>query len=156
KEDILLYFLRLWCLRRTVELRERPREGVAGIYYLFEKLGEDFENHPGIILSMMAYLADLKRAPKPFPVKAEEKKLLFQEIKDIQQLEIMSVDQMFERFALEAIFKKEITKTSSTRDLTTIFSAMFYGLILTAHLQQAEQQKFYFKRNVEIVIKGLK
>jgi AcrR family transcriptional regulator len=156
KEDILLYFLRLWCLRRTVELREKPREGVAGIYYLFEKLGEDFENHPGIILSMMAYLADLKRAPKPFPVKAEEKKLLFQEIKDIQQLEIMSVDQMFERFALEAIFKKEITKTSSTRDLTTIFSAMFYGLILTAHLQQAEQQKFYFKRNVEIVIKGLK
>jgi CRISPR/Cas system CSM-associated protein Csm4 (group 5 of RAMP superfamily) len=139
-----------------VELREKPREGVAGIYYLFEKLGEDFENHPGIILSMMAYLADLKRAPKPFPVKAEEKKLLFQEIKDIQQLEIMSVDQMFERFALEAIFKKEITKTSSTRDLTTIFSAMFYGLILTAHLQQAEQQKFYFKRNVEIVIKGLK
>jgi AcrR family transcriptional regulator len=156
KEDILLYFLRLWCLRRTVELREKPREGVAGIHYLFEKLGEDFESHPGIILSMVAYLADLKRAPKPFPVKAEEKKLLFQEIKDIQQLEIMSLDQMFERFALEAIFKKEITKTSSTRDLTTIFSGMFYGLILTAHLQQAEQQKFYFKRNVEIVIKGLK
>jgi AcrR family transcriptional regulator len=156
KEDILLYFLRLWCLKRTVELREKPREGVAGIYYLFDKLGEDFESHPGIILSMVAYLADLKRAPKPFPVKAEEKKLLFQEIKDIQQLEIMSIDQMFERFALEAIFKKEITKTSSTRDLTTIFTAMFYGLILTAHLQQAEQQKFYFKRNVEIVIKGLK
>lgn len=155
KEDILLYYLRLWCLRRTVELREKPREGVTGIFYLFEKLGEDYETHPGIILSMVAYLADLKRAPKPFPVKAEEKKLLFPELKDVQQLEIMSLDQMLERFALEAIFRKEITRTSNTRDLTNLFISLFYGLILTAHLQQVDQQKFFFRRNVEIVLKGL-
>lgn len=155
KEDILLYYLRLWCLRRTVELREKPREGVAGIYFLFEKLGEDFEMHPGIILSMIGYLADLKRAPKPFPVKPEEKKLMFPDVKEIQQLEIMSLDQMFERFALEAIFKKEITRTSNTRDLTNLFNALFYGLILTAHLHQVDQQKFFFKRNVEIVLRSM-
>jgi AcrR family transcriptional regulator len=155
KEDILLYYLRIWCLKRTQELREKPREGVAGIYYLFEKLGEDYLNHPGIIMSMVAYLADLKRAPKPFPVKSEEKKLLFPDVKDIQQLEIMSLDQMFERFSLESIFRKEISRTSNTRDLTNLFNALFYGLILTAHLQQVDQQKFFFKRNLEIVLKGL-
>lgn len=73
KEDILLYYFRIWCLKRAVELREKPKEGLAGIIYLFDKLAEECETHPGIILSLFAYLADLKRPPKPFPVKAEEK-----------------------------------------------------------------------------------
>lgn len=155
KEDILLYYFRLWCLRRVVELREKPKEGIAGITYLFDKLAEDCENHPGIILSLFGYLADLKRPPKPFPVKPEEKKFLFAEIKDIQLVEIQSVDQMFEKFALEAIFKKEITKSASTRDLTNLLSTLFYGSVVTAHIQQLNPIKFFFRRNVEMVLKGL-
>ncbi len=155
KEDILLYYFRLWCLRRAVELREKPKEGIAGITYLFDKLAEDCENHPGIILSLFGYLADLKRPPKPFPVKPEEKKFLFAEINDIQLVEIQSVDQMFEQFALEAIFKKEITKSASTRDLTNLLSTLFYGSVVTAHIQQLNPIKFFFRRNVEMVLKGL-
>lgn len=155
KEDILLYYFRIWCLKRAVELRDKPKEGVAGITYLFDKLAEDCELHPGIILSLFAYLADLKRPPKPFPVKAEEKKLLFQDIKDIQAVEIQSLDQMFEKFTLEAIFKKEITKTASTRDLTNLLSTVFYGSVVTAHIQQLSPIKFFFRRNLEMVLKGL-
>lgn len=155
KEDILLYYFRIWCLRRAVELKDKSREGVAGITYLFDKLAEDCESHPGIILSLVAYLADLKRPPKPFPVKPEEKKLLFPEIKDIHLVEIQSLDQMLEKFALEAIFKKEITKSASTRDLTNLFSTIFYGSVVTAHIQQLSPVKFFFRRNVEMVVKGL-
>ncbi|MCW5910936.1 MAG: TetR/AcrR family transcriptional regulator [Cyclobacteriaceae bacterium] len=155
KEDILLYYFRIWCLKRAVEFRDKPREGVAGITYLFDKLAEDCEAHPGIILSLFAYLADLKRPPKPFPVKAEEKKLIFPEVKDIQLVEIQSLDQMFEKFTLEAIFKKEITKTASTRDLTNLLSTIFYGSVVTAHIQQLSPVKFFFRRNIEMVLKGL-
>jgi AcrR family transcriptional regulator len=155
KEDILLYFFRVWCLRRAVELRDKPREGVQGVLFLFDKLSEDCETRPGIILSFFAYLADLKRTIKPFPVKLEEKKFLFPEIPDIQTIEIQSVDQMFEKFALEAIFKKEITKTTSTRDVTGLLSALFYGGIITAHIGQQTNLKFFFRRNVELALKGL-
>lgn len=155
KEDILLYYFRIWCLKRAVEFREKPKEGVAGITYLFDKLAEECETHPGIILSLFAYLADLKRPPKPFPVKAEEKKLIFPEIKDIHLVEIQSLDQMFEKFTLEAIFKKEITKTASTRDLTNLLSTIFYGSVVTAHMQQLNPVKFFFRRNLEMVLKGL-
>ena len=110
KEDILLYFFRIWCLRRAVELHEKPREGVQGVLFIFDRLSEDCEDHPGIILSLFGYLADLRRAPKPFPVKVEEKKLLFPEMPDIHTIDIQSVDQMFEKFALEAIFKKKLQK----------------------------------------------
>lgn len=155
KEDILLYYFRIWCLKRAVEFRDKPKEGLAGITYLFDRLSEDCESHPGIILSLFAYLADLKRPPKPFPVKPEEKKFLFPDVKDIHQVEIQSLDQMFEKFTLDAIFKKEITKSASTRDLTNLFSTVFYGSVITAHIQQLSPLKFFFRRNLDMALKGL-
>ncbi len=155
KEDIILYYFRVWCLKRAVELHDKPKEGLAGITFLFDKLSEDCELHPGIILSLFGYLADLRRPPKPFPLKQEEKKQLFHDHKDIQLIEILSLDQMIEKFCLEAIFRKEITKSSNTRDLTNLLTSLFYGSVLTAHLLQLDQLKFFFKRNVEMTLKGL-
>jgi AcrR family transcriptional regulator len=155
KEDILLYYFRVWCLKRAVELRDKPKEGLAGIAFLFDKLSEDYEMHPGIILSLFGYLADLRRPPKPFPLKPEEKKLLFHDHKEIYLIEILSLDQMIEKFCLEAIFRKEITKSSNTRDLTNLLTSLFYGSVLTAHLLQLDQVKFFFKKNVEMTLKGL-
>ncbi len=155
KEDMLMYYFRIWCLKRTVELRDKPKEGLAGITYLFDKLSEDFEAHPGIILSLFGYLSDLSRAPKPFPLKAEEKRLLFPEIADIHLVEILSLDHMMEKFALEAIFKKEITKSTSTRDICNLLTTLFYGSILSAHVNQISMVKMLLRKNLEIVMKGL-
>ena len=155
KEDILLYFFRIWCLRRAIELNERPREGMQGIIYLFDKLSESFDEHPGIVLSFFAYLSDMRRAHKPFPVKVEEKLLLFPHIPGVASIEIQSVAQMFEKFALEGIFKKEVTKTTSTRDLTNLFTALFYGSAGTAHIPQIANHKFFFRKNIELLTKGL-
>jgi len=155
KEDILLYYFRVWCLRRAVELHEKPREGMTGITYLFDKLSEECDTHPGIILSLFAYLADLRRPPKPFPVKLEEKKILFPDKADISNIDIQSVDQMFEKFTLEGIFKKEITKSASTRDITNLLTTIFYGSVLTAHIQQISNLKFFFRKNIELATKGL-
>ena len=155
KEDILLYYFRVWSLKRSVELREKPKEGVAGVQFLFEKISEECEMYPGIILSLFGYLADLRRPPKPFPLKPEEKKLLFPDHKDILSVEIQSLDQLMEKFSLEAIFRKEITRSSSTRDLTNLFTSLFYGSVLTAHLLQLDQLKFFFKKNLDMTLKGL-
>jgi len=156
KEDLLLYYFRVWSLRRLVELKEKPREGLAGIQYLFDKISEDFEAHPGIILSWVGYLSDMGRTIKPFPLKAEEKKLLFPEVKDIMLIELQSLDQMIEKFSLEAIFKKEITKTTSTRDITNAFMAIFYGSIINAYINQVNPAKMFFRKNVETLLKGLR
>jgi AcrR family transcriptional regulator len=155
KEDILLYYFRVWCLRRAVDLKEKPREGVAGMQFLFDKISEDYEMYPGIMLSLVAYLADPKRTPRPFPVKIEEKKLFFPEIEESQIADIQSIDQMFERFVLEAIFKKEITKSTSTRDITHMLMSVFYGTVITAHINQLTPLKIVFRRNLEMTLKGL-
>jgi AcrR family transcriptional regulator len=155
KEDVLLYHFRIWCLGRSVELRQKPKEGIQGVYYLLDKLSEECENHPGLMLSLIGYLSDFKRPPKPFPVKPEEKKLIFADVEDISSVEILSLDQMLEKFTLEAIMKKEITKTSSTRDITNLFNTIFLGSIITAHLNQQSPLKLFFRRNLDNLMKGL-
>lgn len=155
KEDILSYYFRVWCLRRAVELKERPREGTQGVYFLFDKLSEDYDQYPGIILSLVSYLSSPKRPLKPFPLKPDEKSLLYPETKDVQSIDIQSVDQMFEKFALEAVFRKEVTRTSSTRDITNILTTLFFGSIVVMQLNQVSPSKPFLRRNVELVIKGL-
>ncbi|HRI78960.1 MAG TPA: TetR/AcrR family transcriptional regulator [Cyclobacteriaceae bacterium] len=155
KEDILSYYFRIWCLRRLVELKEKPKEGLQGVIFLFEKLGDDLESHPGIILSLLAYLSNPKRPLKPFPVKTEEKKLLFPSVPDIQVIEIQSLDQMFEKFALEAIFKKEITRATATRDVTNLLNTVFYGSVVTSHINQISPLKIFLRRNLELALKGI-
>jgi AcrR family transcriptional regulator len=155
KEDVLLYHFRIWCLARSVELKQKPREGMQGVYFLLDKLSEECESHPGLMLSLIGYLADFKRPPKPFPVKPEEKKLLFSDIDDITSVEILSLDQMLEKFTLEALFRKEITKTSSTRDITNLFNTVFLGSVITAHINQQNPLKLFFRRNMDNVMKGL-
>jgi AcrR family transcriptional regulator len=155
KEDILLYYFRIWCLARSVELHQKPKEGLQGIFYLFDKLSEECEERPGLMLSLVGYLSDLKRPPKPFPVKPEEKKLLFPDVGNIASIEILSLDQMLEKFVLEAIFRKEITKTISTRDITNLVTSVFIGGVVAAHLNQQNPVKIFFRRNLDLMVKGL-
>jgi AcrR family transcriptional regulator len=155
KEDILAYYFRVWCLRRVIELKDKPKEGLQAIYFVFDRLSEDLELHPGIILSLVAYLGNPKRPLKPFPIKPEEKKLLFPTQPDVQTVESQSIDQLFEKFALEAIFKKEITKATSTRDVTNLLTTLFYGSVVTAHIGQISPLKIFMRRQVELALKGL-
>lgn len=155
KEDILLYYFRMWCLTRAVEMIQKPREGIAGIYYLFDKLSEECEEHPGLLLSLVGYLSDYKRSPKPFPIKPEEKKLVFPEVANITSVEILSLDQMIEKFTLEGIFKKEITRSTSTRDIANLILSVFLGGVIVAHINHQSPLKNFFRKNVDLMLKGM-
>lgn len=155
KEDLLLYHLRIWCLNRAVELKLNPRAGVQGIYFLVDKLAEATDTYPGMMLSLIGYLSDLKRTPKPFPVKPEEKLLMFPGVKNLETVEIHSLEIMIESFVLEAIFKKEITRNTNTREISHLIASVIYGSLLMAHLMQQFPVKNFFRKNLDLVLKGL-
>ena len=155
KEDILLYHFRIWCLAREVELSKNRHEGMKGIFFLFDKLCDAMELYQGMMLGLTAYLSNIKRTPRPFPVKKEEKILLFPQFPEVSNIEILSLEQIIEKFVLEAIFKKEITKSTSTRDITNLFSSLFYGVIVVCHTNQLKPIKPYVRNIVDFAIKGL-
>ncbi len=155
KEDLLLYHLRLWCLARAVDLHQHPKTGIQGIYFLVDKIVEDGDAYPGIMLSLIGYLSDLKRPPKPFPVKPEERSRLYPDVKNIGSIEMHSLETMMESFVLDAIFKKEITRNTSTREITLLLTSVIYGSLITAHLMQQSPLKIFFRKNIDQVMRGL-
>lgn len=106
-------------------------------------------------MSLVGYQVDPGRPLKPFPVKAEEKKFLFPATPEATTMEILSLDQLLEKFTLEAIFKKEITRATSTRDVTNLLLTLFYGSLVTANVQQISPLKMFLRRQVEMALKGL-
>lgn len=155
KDDVLLYYLRIWCLDRAIELHHENKEGLNGIHYLMEKLADSFEKNPGLILSMISYMTSLQRPPAPYPLKSIERQLLYPEDNAVKEVELLSIPQMLEKFLLEAIFKKQIVGVSDTKDITNLFLAVIYGSIVTAHLRQISPLRAFFKQNVETLLKKL-
>lgn len=155
KDDILLYYIRIWCLDRAVELFHRPKEGIEGILYLFDKVAESFEKNPGLILSLISYFTSLTRPPSPFPLKPVERRILYPHEVNLDKIQIMSMHQMMEKFLLEAIFKRQITLSSHTKDLANLFITVLYGSVVTAHLEQISPIKVFFRRNIDNLLKGL-
>lgn len=156
KDDILLYYLRTWCLDRAVELYHQPKEGIDGILYLFDKVADTYERNPGLILSLISYFTSLSRPPSPFPIKSVERRILYPREEHLDKIQIMSIHQMMEKFLLEAIFKKQITQSSHTKELANLFITVLYGSIVTAHLEQISPIRAFFRRNIDTLLKGLR
>ena len=156
KEDILLYYMRIWTFHRAVELSENGKKGINGIFYIVDKLSESYERHPGLILSFIGHLANTQTIQRPFPVKEDERRMLYPNNENISDIEIKSLEQLLETFILEAIFNRQITKNSNTKELTNAVVSIIYGTILTAHTHRINPSKLYFKRNIELILSGLK
>jgi AcrR family transcriptional regulator len=155
KEDILLYYHRIWCFDRAVELEVKKKEGLAGVTYLFDRMSDEYENYPGLLLSLVGYLSSLKRKLKPMGVKLEEKQLLYPDHPEIKTVEILSIDQMIEKFVLEAIFNKEIIRSSATRDISNVLLTVLYGSIIVSHTKQQSPVKLFFRKNLDMVLKSV-
>lgn len=155
KDDILLYYFRYWCLACSAELSKRNLEGMDGLNFLLDRLDATFEKNPGMLLSLISYYASLEKPPQPFPLRPYERKLLFEEEENIEAIHLLSLDQMLDKFLLEAIFKKQITGFSDTRELTNLFLSVVYGTIITAHVKRTESLRVLFKHNIDTIFKKI-
>lgn len=154
KEDVLLFYFRIWSIRCALELAKNKKEGLDAIYFIFEQIGKEYDLHKNIILAMVGYQVNVERPHTPFPVKPAERKLLFPDDSDYKH-EMTGLHQMMEKFLLEAIFKKQITKVANASELANVFITLFYGNILTAHLRQ-QPLKLMMHYSFNDLLRGLR
>jgi AcrR family transcriptional regulator len=156
KEDILLYYIRVWSFHRCVELSIEHKKGIEGIRFLFDKVSQSYERNSGIFLGLVSYLNRLDMPVRPFPLKGIERQMLYPEVENISEIDTLSLDQLFENFLLEAIFNKEITRNSDTKQLLQLMNSVLYGTIMTVHIQQVELPSIVFRQNVDILLESLR
>ena len=155
KEDILLYYYRVWCLETTIKMAESKKEGLDNVKAIFDRLAQVYEEHPGLWLSLISYLTSLTRPPAPFPLKQIERELLFPEVENVAQYDALSLPQLLEKYLLEAVFRGQIKRSSDTKELSLLFLTTLYGSLVTCHLRQVDSLQVMFKRHIGILMDGL-
>ncbi len=155
KDDILLYYLKVWCFHRAVDLSINHRSGTDGIRYLFDSVAKSFSMNPGIFLGLLGYYTRLEMPVKPVPLKMAERHFLYPNVENINEIDILSLDQLFENFLLDAIFHKEITQTGDVKKLLILIDTVLYGTIATVHLKQVEMAPILFRQNLDQLLSSL-
>ena len=156
KEDILLYYFKVWCFHRAVGLSMDQKSGIEGIRYLFNSVAKSYAMYPGMFLGILGYYTKLEMPVKPFPLKLAERQLLYPNVENIDEIDTLSLDQLFENFLLEAIFSKEITQTGDVKKLIFLLDSVLYGTIATAHMKQVSMAPLLFRQNLDQLLSSLK
>jgi AcrR family transcriptional regulator len=151
KEDILLYFIRVWSFEVSIELEKKDIKGLKAVKYIFDQYGNLCEDYNSLILHLIKYHAGSSKILKPISIKKAEKQLLFPQHNAIQQTEVLAFDKLLEKHLLEAIFQTEITKSSDVSDMVSMLLTTTYGSILVAKMKQLPV-KALLKKNVYSVL----
>lgn len=145
KEDVLLYFMRIWSFEVNMDLQKQRINGSKAVKYIFDRYGDLCENYNSMILHLIKYHAASPTAIKPVSIKRAEKQLLFPNESEVQQVEVLGFDKLLEKYLLEAIFRTEITKRSDVNEMASMLLTTTYGSILVAKMKQLPVKAFLTK-----------
>ena len=148
--------MKVWCLEREIELGKSKKTGLAAIRYLIESVGQTSTRNPGIMLSLIGYIANLIAPPPEQKITRAERLLLFPHERDLEKIKIPTIGQMFSRHLQEAKKSGEIKNTLPFRNIVDLLNTVFYGSGLIAHTKQTRDIKKQYKTNIELVFKILK
>lgn len=151
KEDLLLYFMRVWAFKLNIELQKNEIKGLKAVKQIYDRYGDLCENYNSVILHLIKYHAVSPLVLKPISIKKAEKHLLFPNLEGVQQMEVLAFDKLLEKYMLEAIFQTEITKSSDVSDMVSMLLTTTYGSILVAKMKQMPV-KAVLKKNINAVL----
>jgi AcrR family transcriptional regulator len=150
KEDLFSYYMAIWGFHRAVEQHREPLCGMAGVRRIFHRAAEGGARNPGMFLSLIRFLADLKEKPAVPVVTNAEKQVLYPDLNDIDR-EYPHLYGLFKQFLLEGMEKGEVKRELSIEQLTYMVITMFYGAFLSAHQCGVEDIAAYYDMHLDLL-----
>ena len=138
KEELLIYFMSIWQARCFCELSANGKRGFAAVRHIFSMVAEESEKYPGIMLSLISFLAEQKMHPCVPTLSAAELALLFPDVSDRAAFSDADLHQIFVRCVREAREDGELADDVSEEEAVVLLFSMFYGAYLTAHLFRSD------------------
>lgn len=133
KEDLLVYFMRVWLTERLIELSHQPKQGFEAVRHILYHVAESAKTKPGLMLSLIGFLSESKMHPC-MPVLSEaEVRLLFP---GNEELGAQNPDMyaLFSRCMREAKEAGELRAGLPVEHAVQALFTIFYGSFLTSHL----------------------
>ncbi|MNZ54695.1 hypothetical protein D3C78_726060 [compost metagenome] len=136
KEDLLVYFMRIWLTERIIEIQAEEKKGFAAIRHLLSKVAEQCRDRQGMMPSLIAFLSEMKMHPCMPQLSEAEVTLLFEGHEDIGAKE-PDMFQLFRQCMEEASASGQLKPNMTVDMAVPILFTVFYGAFLTAQLYQA-------------------
>jgi len=152
KEDLLIYFMRLWLTDRMIELKERPKRGIEAIRHLLRTVSSGAGERPGLMLSLIGYLSEVNMHPNMPTLSEAEIHLLYPGKEALVDAEPPTLGALFCRFIEEAKEDGSIPAQASTDDLVKAMFTIFYGAYLTAHLYNSDQFMEFYDLHLNLLL----
>lgn len=134
KEELLIYYMSIWQAECFVELQMTGKRGWEAVRHIFAKVTRDTEKHPGIMLSLVSFLAEQKMHPCVPILSEAELSLRFPEQVGREAIRATDLHQMFQKCVQEAAEDGQLAVHVKEEEAIILLFTMFYGAYLTAHL----------------------
>ncbi|MGG4442475.1 TetR/AcrR family transcriptional regulator [Brevibacillus fortis] len=134
KEELLIYYMSIWQAECFVELRSTGKRGWEAVRHIFAKVTRDSEKQPGIMLSLISFLAEQKMHPCVQILSDAELYLRFSEHEEREAIRATDLHQILQKCVQEAAEDGQLALHLSEEEAVILLFSMFYGAYLTAHL----------------------
>lgn len=153
KEDVLVYFMRVWLTERIIEIDTLQKRGFDAIRHLLIQVANQAEDKPGLLPSLISFLAEMNMHPAMPELSEAEVRLLFPEHIEAGR-ETPDMLDLFTRAMEEAHDAGTLNPLISIDTASKVLFTIFYGTYLTAQQFGSEDIIGFYEEHLQLLEKN--
>ncbi|MEC0370155.1 TetR/AcrR family transcriptional regulator [Paenibacillus chibensis] len=152
KEDLLVYYMRVWLTRRIIEIGKKNLRGFDAMRLILRQIADDTRTNEGIMPSLIAFLSEMNMHCSMPKLSEAEVILLFpgQEEAGAESPDMFA---MFSRCMNEAQEDGRLKPEIKAEDAVPFLFSTFYGGFLTSRLYGSRDIMAFYETHLKLIEK---
>lgn len=152
KEDLLVYYMRVWLTRRIIEIGEKNLRGFDAMRLILRQIADDTRTNEGIMPSLIAFLSEMNMHCSMPKLSEAEVMLLFpgQEEAGAESPDMFA---LFSRCMNEAEEDGQLKPEIKAEDAVPFLFSTFYGGFLTSRLYGSRDIMAFYETHLKLIEK---
>jgi len=152
KEDLLVYYMRVWLTRRIIEIGSRKLRGFDAMRLILRNIADDTRSNEGIMPSLIAFLSEMNMHCSMPKLSEAEVMLLFP---GNEEAGAKSPDMfaLFSQCMNEAREDATLRPEIETEAAVSFLFSTFYGGFLTSRLYGSKDVMAFYETHLKLIEK---
>jgi AcrR family transcriptional regulator len=158
KEDVLVYYMRLWSIPVTLQCRAVAAQGrvLNAVVTVFDYTAHQMEQDPRLMFEIIAYIAHATEPPHLPSLTRAERLLAFPDLPGAEDVEPQSIDELFTAQLMQAVRIGELPSSFSTEAMALLLKTIFYGIPLAIRREGVSTVRRAYHEALDILLASLK
>ncbi|ETT68108.1 helix-turn-helix domain-containing protein [Paenibacillus sp. FSL H8-0457] len=150
KEDLLIYFMRIWLTERVIEIDTEGKKGFQAFRHLLTQVAKEHQVRPGMMPSLISFLAEQNMQPCMPELSPAEVSLLFPGHEEAGSRSPNMYD-LFQQFMKDEDQAGRLNKALTLEQAVQICFTTFYGAFLTAQLYNSTEIGCFYETHLGLL-----